>query len=196
MRVLAGTQLRVAQTRSSGEPMSPQNLEELDLSMNPLGDGCGQALASILRACPLLSTLHLQACGFGPSFFLNHQAALGSAFQGELPGTSTPWPHSSTRTARARARLPGARRRTCRCWTCLGSEGRRVLAWPGRPPQDAAPVPATLQARAPAPRLSPGLSIPFAGGDSATSPLGLQRPAVPALRSWELGSSGGLSTEL
>ncbi|XP_059971458.1 tonsoku-like protein isoform X1 [Mesoplodon densirostris] len=59
-----------------------QNLEELDLSMNPLGDGCGQALASILRACPLLSTLHLQACGFGPSFFLNHQAALGSAFQG------------------------------------------------------------------------------------------------------------------
>ncbi|XP_070488443.1 tonsoku-like protein isoform X3 [Equus przewalskii] len=57
-----------------------QNLEELDLSMNPLGDGCGQALASILQACPSLSTLHLQACGFGPSFFL--KAALGSAFQG------------------------------------------------------------------------------------------------------------------
>lgn len=92
LRVLANTQLRVAQTRSSGEPMSPQNLEELDLSMNPLGDGCGQALASILRACPLLSTLHLQACGFGRSFFLNHQAALRSALQGELPGTSTPWP--------------------------------------------------------------------------------------------------------
>ncbi|KAB0396434.1 hypothetical protein E2I00_012076 [Balaenoptera physalus] len=62
-----------------------QNLEELDLSVNPLGDGCGQALASILRACPLLSTLHLQACGFGPSFFLNHQAALGSAFQARGP---------------------------------------------------------------------------------------------------------------
>ncbi|XP_017367154.1 tonsoku-like protein [Cebus imitator] len=58
-----------------------QNLEELDLSMNPLGDGCGQALASLLRACPLLSTLRLQACGFGPSFFLSHQIALGSAFQ-------------------------------------------------------------------------------------------------------------------
>ncbi|XP_006162498.1 tonsoku-like protein [Tupaia chinensis] len=57
-----------------------QNLEELDLSMNPLGDSCGQALASLLRACPLLSTLHLQACGFGPSF-LSHQAALGSAFR-------------------------------------------------------------------------------------------------------------------
>ncbi|XP_030159423.1 tonsoku-like protein isoform X2 [Lynx canadensis] len=58
-----------------------QNLEELDLSMNPLGDGSGQALAFILQACPSLSTLHLQACGFGPSFFLSHQAALGSAFQ-------------------------------------------------------------------------------------------------------------------
>ncbi|XP_003463787.1 tonsoku-like protein isoform X2 [Cavia porcellus] len=58
-----------------------QNLEELDLSMNPLGDGSGQALASILRACPLLRILRLQACGFGPNFFLNHQAVLGSAFQ-------------------------------------------------------------------------------------------------------------------
>lgn len=52
--------------------------------MNPLGDSCGQALASLLRACPLLSTLRLKACGFGPSFFLSHQAALASAFQGEL----------------------------------------------------------------------------------------------------------------
>jgi NF-kappa-B inhibitor-like protein 2 len=52
--------------------------------MNPLGDGCGQALASLLRACPLLSTLRLQACGFGPSFFQNHRAVLSSAFQGEL----------------------------------------------------------------------------------------------------------------
>lgn len=57
--------------------------------MNPLGDGCGQALASVLQGCPSLSTLHLQACGFGPSFFLSCQAALGSAFQGELQGTST-----------------------------------------------------------------------------------------------------------
>ncbi|XP_036159599.1 tonsoku-like protein isoform X1 [Myotis myotis] len=57
-----------------------QNLEELDLSMNPLGDGCSQALASVLRACPALSTLHLRACGFGPGFLLSHQAALGRAF--------------------------------------------------------------------------------------------------------------------
>lgn len=57
-----------------------QNLEELDLSMNPLGDGCSQALASVLRACPALSTLHLRACGFGAGFLLSHQAALGRAF--------------------------------------------------------------------------------------------------------------------
>lgn len=65
---------------SSGQA-ALQNLEELDLSMNPLGDGCGQALASLLRACPMLSTLRLQACGFSSSFFLSHQAALGGAFQ-------------------------------------------------------------------------------------------------------------------
>nr|XP_051684653.1 tonsoku-like protein isoform X2 [Oryctolagus cuniculus] len=58
-----------------------QNLEELDLSMNPLGDGCGQALALLLQACPALSTLRLQACGFGPGFLLSHQEALGSAFR-------------------------------------------------------------------------------------------------------------------
>lgn len=63
--------------------------------MNPLGNGCGPALASILRACPVLSTLRLQACGFGPSFPLSHQTALGSAFQGEsmahpLPGLRVP----------------------------------------------------------------------------------------------------------
>lgn len=64
--------------------------------MNPLGDGCGRALAFILQACPSLSTLHLQACGFGPSFFLSHQAALGSAFQGELTGMSMSWPQGSS----------------------------------------------------------------------------------------------------
>ncbi|KAL1767190.1 tonsoku isoform X1 [Sigmodon hispidus] len=65
----------------SSDKAALQNLGELDLSMNPLGDGCGQALASLLRACPMLSTLRLQACGFSTSFFQNHQAALSSAFQ-------------------------------------------------------------------------------------------------------------------
>ncbi|XP_049710042.1 tonsoku-like protein isoform X3 [Elephas maximus indicus] len=68
---------------ASGLPgqAASQSLEELDLSMNPLGDSCGLALASILRACPSLSTLHLQSCGLGPSIFLSHQAALGDAFR-------------------------------------------------------------------------------------------------------------------
>ncbi|XP_068953095.1 tonsoku-like protein isoform X2 [Petaurus breviceps papuanus] len=59
-----------------------QNLEELNLSMNPLGDGCAQSLASLLQACPALSTLRLQACGFSPNFLRNHQHTMDSALQG------------------------------------------------------------------------------------------------------------------
>ncbi|KAG8515412.1 Tonsoku-like protein, partial [Galemys pyrenaicus] len=60
----------------------PQHLEELDLSMNPLGDSCGQALALVLRSCPSLSSLWLQACGFGPGLFPRPPAALPSSLQG------------------------------------------------------------------------------------------------------------------
>lgn len=81
--------------------MSSQNLEELDLSMNPLGDGCSQALASVLRACPALSTLHLRACGFGPGFLLSHQAALGRAFLGELTTCPRPGPRVPVTISRA-----------------------------------------------------------------------------------------------
>ena len=103
--------------------------------MNPLGDGCGQALAFILQACPSLSALHLQACGFGPSFFLSPQAALGSAFQGELMGTSTSWTQGSSCHQKGtcggteglepegppgfQACCVGAPRWTC--WACLSS---------------------------------------------------------------------------
>lgn len=79
--------------RPSGGLCLPQSLEELDLSMNPLGDGCGQALASVLQACPALGTLRLQACGFGSTFLLSRRAALGSAFQGKL--TARPFPGPS-----------------------------------------------------------------------------------------------------
>uniref|UniRef100_G3U8S0 Tonsoku-like protein n=1 Tax=Loxodonta africana TaxID=9785 RepID=G3U8S0_LOXAF len=77
---------------ASGLPgqAASQSLEELDLSMNPLGDSCGLALASILRACPSLSTLHLQSCGLGPSIFLSHQAALGDAFRATHSNHSLP----------------------------------------------------------------------------------------------------------
>ncbi|XP_012397430.2 LOW QUALITY PROTEIN: tonsoku-like protein [Sarcophilus harrisii] len=59
-----------------------QNLEKLNLSMNPLGDGCVRALASLLQSCPALSTLRLQACGFTSNFLQNHQHTMDNALQG------------------------------------------------------------------------------------------------------------------
>uniref|UniRef100_A0A8C1S8S0 Tonsoku-like protein n=1 Tax=Cyprinus carpio TaxID=7962 RepID=A0A8C1S8S0_CYPCA len=59
-----------------------QCLEELNLSMNPLGDGWTQALVSLLSACPMLSALSLQACGLSARFLQQHLClshnALGS----------------------------------------------------------------------------------------------------------------------
>ncbi|KAM8811109.1 tonsoku-like protein [Eudromia elegans] len=40
-----------------------QSLQELDLSLNPLGAGAWGPLAPLLRACPALSALRLRACG-------------------------------------------------------------------------------------------------------------------------------------
>ncbi|XP_053366444.1 tonsoku-like protein [Clarias gariepinus] len=57
-------------------------LEELNLSMNPLGDGWSQALASLLSACPLLGTLSLQACGLTARFLQQHRLLLASALTG------------------------------------------------------------------------------------------------------------------
>ncbi|KAK2879094.1 hypothetical protein Q8A67_019885 [Cirrhinus molitorella] len=54
-------------------------LEELNLSMNPLGDGWTQTLASLLSACPLLSTLSLQACGLSARFLQQHRLLLANA---------------------------------------------------------------------------------------------------------------------
>ncbi|XP_056332374.1 tonsoku-like protein [Danio aesculapii] len=54
-------------------------LEELNLSMNPLGDGWTQALASLLSACPLLSSLSLQACGLSARFLQQHRLLLANA---------------------------------------------------------------------------------------------------------------------
>ncbi|XP_062863876.1 tonsoku-like protein isoform X2 [Trichomycterus rosablanca] len=57
-------------------------LEELNLSMNPLGDGWSQALACLLSACPLLATLSLQACGLTARFLQQHRLLLSSALTG------------------------------------------------------------------------------------------------------------------
>ncbi|XP_060790341.1 tonsoku-like protein [Neoarius graeffei] len=57
-------------------------LEELNVSMNPLGDGWSQALAGLLSACPLLATLSLQACGLTARFLQQHRLLLASALSG------------------------------------------------------------------------------------------------------------------
>ncbi|XP_043119812.1 tonsoku-like protein isoform X2 [Puntigrus tetrazona] len=54
-------------------------LEELNLSMNPLGDGWTQALAGLLSSCPLLSALSLQACGLSARFLQQHRLLLANA---------------------------------------------------------------------------------------------------------------------
>ncbi|KAM4026986.1 tonsoku-like protein isoform 2-T2 [Anomaloglossus baeobatrachus] len=61
-----------------------ENLEELDLSMNPLGDGLSQPLAALLLHCPVLSTLRLQACQLSAKFLQQHRLLLADAFRGAV----------------------------------------------------------------------------------------------------------------
>uniref|UniRef100_A0A8D2KSB0 Tonsoku-like protein n=1 Tax=Varanus komodoensis TaxID=61221 RepID=A0A8D2KSB0_VARKO len=49
---------------ANGLSASAQRLDELDLSLNPLGDRSAQPLAALLCACPVLAVLRLQGCGF------------------------------------------------------------------------------------------------------------------------------------
>uniref|UniRef100_A0A674I2U4 Tonsoku-like protein n=1 Tax=Terrapene triunguis TaxID=2587831 RepID=A0A674I2U4_9SAUR len=58
--------------------MAFQSLEELDLSLNPLGDSSSQALACLVQACPVLTTLRLQACGFTGAFLQHHRLLLAN----------------------------------------------------------------------------------------------------------------------
>ncbi|TRZ07838.1 hypothetical protein HGM15179_019274, partial [Zosterops borbonicus] len=44
------------------------SLQELDLSMNPLGDDGARALSEFLERCPALTTLRLQGCGITEPF--------------------------------------------------------------------------------------------------------------------------------
>lgn len=61
-----------------------QCLEELDLSMNPLGDGVSESLSCLLSCCPLLAKLSLQACGLTARFLQQHRLLLASALAGKL----------------------------------------------------------------------------------------------------------------
>ncbi|KAM6912146.1 tonsoku-like protein [Xenentodon cancila] len=57
-------------------------LEELDLSMNPLGDVVSQSLSGLLSCCPVLAKLSLQACGLTARFLQHHRLLLASALAG------------------------------------------------------------------------------------------------------------------
>ncbi|XP_056283298.1 tonsoku-like protein [Pseudoliparis swirei] len=57
-------------------------LEELDLSMNPLGDSVSETLSCLLSCCPLLAKLSLQACGLTARFLQQHRLLLANALTG------------------------------------------------------------------------------------------------------------------
>ncbi|XP_074842720.1 tonsoku-like protein [Carettochelys insculpta] len=59
-----------------------QSLEELHLSLNPLGDKSCEALACLVRACPVLTTLRLQACGFSEAFGQHQRLLLANSLKG------------------------------------------------------------------------------------------------------------------
>ncbi|XP_062987305.1 tonsoku-like protein [Elgaria multicarinata webbii] len=65
-------------------PTTFQNLEELDLSLNPLGDRCSQPLAMLLQACPVLSVLKLQACSLSSAFLEHYRLLLANALKGAV----------------------------------------------------------------------------------------------------------------
>ncbi|XP_062424560.1 tonsoku-like protein [Rhea pennata] len=76
-----GLQLLVPQLPG---PAAFQSLEELDLSLNPLGDAGCRPLALLLRACPVLTTLRLQACGFAAGFLQHCRLSLAGALAGAV----------------------------------------------------------------------------------------------------------------
>ncbi|NXY90014.1 TONSL protein, partial [Alcedo cyanopectus] len=68
--------LRELLPQPPGTARAFQNLEELDLSLNPLGDSSCRPLAELLRHCPALTTLRLDACSFTDAFALHAAAQL------------------------------------------------------------------------------------------------------------------------
>ncbi|KAF7667498.1 hypothetical protein LDENG_00056370 [Lucifuga dentata] len=57
-------------------------LEELNLSMNPLGDGISESLSCLISCCPLLAKLSLQACSLTARFLQQHRLLLANALTG------------------------------------------------------------------------------------------------------------------
>uniref|UniRef100_A0A8C5N824 Tonsoku-like protein n=1 Tax=Gouania willdenowi TaxID=441366 RepID=A0A8C5N824_GOUWI len=67
-------------TRHGGH--DPKCLEELDLSLNPLGDGVSESLSRLLSSCPLLAHLRLQACKLTARFLQQHRLLLANSLTG------------------------------------------------------------------------------------------------------------------
>ncbi|TDG98848.1 hypothetical protein EPR50_G00205250 [Perca flavescens] len=76
-----GLEKAVNALKGQSHPAFP-SLEELDLSMNQLGDGVSEALSCLLSCCPLLAKLSLQACGFTARFLQQHRLLLANALTG------------------------------------------------------------------------------------------------------------------
>uniref|UniRef100_A0A8C4T122 Tonsoku-like protein n=1 Tax=Erpetoichthys calabaricus TaxID=27687 RepID=A0A8C4T122_ERPCA len=63
------------------QPAFP-NLEEVNLSFNPLGDNISQPLSSLVASCPLLTSLKLQGCSLSTRFLQQHHSVLAGALSG------------------------------------------------------------------------------------------------------------------
>ncbi|XP_067323325.1 tonsoku-like protein [Anolis sagrei] len=72
-----------------------QTLEELDLSLNPLGENSGPSLAALVQASPLLKVLRLQACGLTAASLQHPQPLLGLALKGALQLRSLSLSHNA-----------------------------------------------------------------------------------------------------
>ncbi|XP_077435129.1 tonsoku-like protein [Vanacampus margaritifer] len=57
-------------------------LKELNLSLNPLGDGISESLSALLSSCPLLAELSLRGCGLTSRFLQQHRLLLAGALTG------------------------------------------------------------------------------------------------------------------
>ncbi|XP_068194803.1 tonsoku-like protein [Antennarius striatus] len=76
-----GLEKAVNALKAQNHPAFPC-LEELNLSMNPLGDGVSESLSCLLSCCPLLARLSLQACGLTARFLQQHRLLLAGALTG------------------------------------------------------------------------------------------------------------------
>ncbi|XP_072313998.1 tonsoku-like protein [Eucyclogobius newberryi] len=76
-----GLERAVTALRGHSHPAFPC-LEELDLSLNLLGDGVSEPLSCLLSCCPLLVRLSLQACGLTARFLQQHRLTLAQALTG------------------------------------------------------------------------------------------------------------------